>query len=978
MAARRPPGRTAERDPIVGREPALSRIEAGLEELAAGFPVFLSVAGEPGIGKSRLLAELADRADERGYLVLAGSATEFERELPHGVWVNALDAYAASQAHRLEERWDAATIDELAAILPSVRGSGAAGGRSVSDERYRAHRAVRALLELLALTRPLVLVLDDLHWSDEASITLLAALLRRAPDAPVLLAAGFRPAQSPPRLAAAVAIDAVRKIELGHLSEGEAALLLGGLPARSVAALYRQGGGNPFYLQQLARAGGEGRRAEEGMTGSAATGGVPAAVAASLAEELASLSPGDRAFLHGAAAAGEPFDPDLAAAIAELPSAEGLDSLDALLARDIVRATDVPRLFEFRHPLVRRAVYESAPGGWRLAAHARAAAALAERGASVSERAHHVEQSAGQGDEAAIALLLAAGEAAAARAPAAAARWLRAALRLLPAGDAERQVAVRSALASALRSLGELDACRAMLLEALELLPAGATARHAELTASVAAVEHWLGRHSEAHARLARAWEQLPDGSTAESALLEIELAVDGLYELDLTTTIAMARRALATARALGEPSLVAAAAAALCLGETVAGNIEIARGCREEAVTAVDRLPDAELAPRLEALLYLAWAETYLEHYDAAVAHAARAIAIARSTGDGRLLAPLALVQNYPFEMQGRLAEGLEVCETCVEAARLSAIPHELYRALFEQGWTRYFAGDLEGAIAAYEECARVDPRLAGATIPNGGGGPGWGLGVALLESGEVERGRAILLELGGEDVARTMPVERCFDWESLALAELAVGNLDAAATYAERAEELAARLGLSLPAALAGRTSAAVLLARGEPLAAASAARRSAESADAIGARLQAAFSRSLEARALVAAGDREAAVALLRDVERELDACGSLRVRDEMRRELRRLGARHEARGPAAHGGSPYDELTKRELEIARLIFDRKTNREIATELFLSPKTVESHIRNVFLKLGVSSRVEVARTVERETRERGGPST
>jgi DNA-binding CsgD family transcriptional regulator/tetratricopeptide (TPR) repeat protein len=699
---------------------------------------------------------------------------------------------------------------------------------------------------------------------------------------------------------------------------------------------------------------------------------VPAAVAASLAEELASLSPPARALLDAAAVAGEPFEPDLAAAIAELGEGEVLDALDELLALDLVRPTRVPRRFAFRHPLIRQAVYETTRGGWRLAAHARAAATLEQRGASAAERAHHVEHSARPGDEDAIALLLAAGEEVTARAPATATHWFETALGLLPAADRERQSNLRVALASALRSLGELERCRTTLLEAIELLPADAIAWRVELTTRCAAVEHWQGRHEDAHRRLMRAWEELSDRETPEGVALAIELAVDGLYELDLAQTLSIGRDALATAERLGDPALTAAAAAALALGEAAAGEIPAAREHREQAL-ALDRLTDEELAPQLEALYYLGWAESYLEHYDEAVAHADRGIAIARATGEGRLLVPLMLVKGYPFEMQGRMAQARELCETAVEAARLSANPHYLFWALFELAWARYYSGDLDGTIAACEESAHVGRRMVGGTMPSAGGGPGWALAVARFEAGEHERGYELMHAVCGDELEQKIPVERGFDWEMFTLAELTFGRIDGAAAYAERSERNAVALGLQLPAALAGRTRALVLLAQGEPAEAARLAEQSAATASAIGARLQAAFSRHLMGRALAAADDRTGAIAALREAEQDLDACGCLRVRDEVRRDLRKLGARAEPRGPASAEESGLGALTKRELEIALLVTDRKTNREIAEELFLSGKTVESHLRNIFAKLGASSRVEVARTVERGIRER-----
>ena len=160
--------------------------------------------------------------------------------------------------------------------------------------------------------------------------------------------------------------------------------------------------------------------------------------------------------------------------------------------------TDVPRRFAFRHPLVRRAVYESTGGGWRLTAHGRAAAELAARGAGAAARAHHVEQSAARGDEEAIATLLEAAEATQAHAPATAARWFGAALRLMPERDTAARGQALVAQARALRAVGENDRCVACLTEAMTLLGPDPA-----LTAATALAENFLGRHESAQRRLA-------------------------------------------------------------------------------------------------------------------------------------------------------------------------------------------------------------------------------------------------------------------------------------------------------------------------------------------------------------------------------------------------------------------------------------------------------------------------------------------
>src|SRR3954471_5359180 len=191
----------------------------------AGAP--LAFSGEPGIGKTRLLRELRARAQARGFLWLARRAAELERALPFGVWVDALAEHSEGLGPERLERLVGDHVGELAAVMPGLGGAPA----GLQDERYRTHRAVRALLEALALRRPVVLALDDLHWADEASLELVAHLLRRPPRAPLLLALTFRPAPLRPLLAGALATGerdgTVTEHPLPALSRSDAEALLG-------------------------------------------------------------------------------------------------------------------------------------------------------------------------------------------------------------------------------------------------------------------------------------------------------------------------------------------------------------------------------------------------------------------------------------------------------------------------------------------------------------------------------------------------------------------------------------------------------------------------------------------------------------------------------------------------------------------------------------------------------------------------------
>lgn len=939
---------------LIGRSAELRTLDGLLDGVAARRAGAVELVGEPGIGKTRLLAELGRRADARGMLVLSGSASEFERDLPFWVFVDALDEYVAGLAPGTLDGLDADARGRLGALLPSLPSPDVV--RAGEDERYGIHRAVRRCLEVLAGRTPLVLLLDDLHWADPGSADLLGALLRRPPAAPVLLAVAMRPRQVPERLAGAVARARPTRLTLGALTEDEARELVGGRPADR---LYAESGGNPFYLEQLARSTVRSATADHGLD-------VPEAVAAALAGELALLDPVPRRVLEGAAVAGDPFVPELAAAAADLPEPAVAEALDDLLDRDLVRPTTVPRRFRFRHPLVRRAVYGAAPGGWRLRAHERVADALRTSGAAAAVRAHHVVQAARVGDRDAVAVLREAAEALAPRAPAGAARWFRAALDLLPDAAAEERLALWTALAGAEHACGNLVAAHAALLRCLDLVPQGAGGR-VRLVAYCAGIENVLGHHDTAHRRLVAALDALPDGASPEAVTLLVELARDGIHRLEFDSLQQWSRRALAAARPLGDRALLARSCAGAAFSGVFSGAVDEAVAPCAEAAALVDGLSDEALGWFPDPVaMHLAAAELFLDRLDDAHRHAERGLAIARAVGRDHLL-PLLFWAGLVRTTCGRLADAAAVYDDAVEIARLSGNATMLAWNLFGRSTTATATGDTELACTTAEESVAV---LRGSPPVFVSVWASFTLAAAVAEAGDPHRAARVLTDaVGGASLPLLPPPLRPAGFALLARCRLAGGRRADAAAAVTAAAACADRSGLRADRA-AALHAAAELALDDDPATAAEHALRAVELA---GAPVAVALARQLAGRALAAAGETTRATTELERAADDLDACGAAQRCAAAERELRKLGHRrlHRRTRPGEHDGAGLATLTGRELQVARLIADRRTNAQIAAELYLAPKTVETHVRNLFTKLDVSSRVEIARMVERADR-------
>jgi DNA-binding NarL/FixJ family response regulator len=930
-------------------------LDDALDRLASGVGGALSVSGEPGIGKSRLLAEAGRRAEDRGALLLEGQATELERDFPFGVVVDAVDPYLASL-----DSVSLRTLSEdqrrlLAVVFPALAERERAGA-PVVEERFRCHRAVRELLSLLAERRPVVLVLDDLHWADAASLELLDHLLRRAPSAPVLLLLAHRAGWSGGPLS-----RVTDRVELGPLDREEADALLGAeLSPDARARLYRDSGGNPFYLEQLARAERRGERGAGATFRGELDIEVPASVREALARELAGLGEVTQRVLQSAAVAGDPFTPELAGDLAGEDRGVVHAALDRAIAVGLIQSTDTPVLFRFRHPIVRRAVYASAGEAWRVGAHAQAATVLGRRGATPLALAHHVACSAAPGDEDAAALLTAAGHAAATVAPASAARWFQAALRLLPANVEDgRRLALLGPLAAALGSAGRLEESRATLIEILDMLPVSLVQARGRLIGFTGVIDRLLGRHGDARSLLEETLRSVGDPESPEAAGLELELAADRFFVGDWTTMREHAAKGWEIAARRGGDGLRATAASLLGLAEYSVGRVSASQERCAEVLALVDAPGGDGL--RLDALDWLGWLELSVEEYDAALRHFTRGLELGRASGAGYLLTTMSFGLVLGCTWNGRLAEAIEHSDRTLELGRLSGSNQVRSWAHGLRALVELRSGALSEALDHGSQAWTLGEGVA--SNPFSAVSGGW-FGEALIEAGQPVRGREqILRALGGAALPGVEAAYRPYFYDVLTGAEMARGHPVDATRWSAAASETATGLGLP------GRTGAALhaaALVESDPNAGAALALRAAE---ALGRAhpIEAARARTLAGRHLHLAGDRTAALVQLRQATAELAALGAHHYAAQAVRERRRLGERLARGGRRRDALTGIDSLSDREREVASLVEDRLTNREIAQRLVLSEKTVERHLSRIFLKLGARSRVEVARALE-----------
>lgn len=650
----------------------------------------------------------------------------------------------------------------------------------------------------------------------------------------------------------------------------------------------------------------------------------------------------------------------MAAAAAGASADASIPALDALVAADLVRPA-AGRTFRFRHPLVHRAVLDAVAPGRRLRGHERAAATLAARGAEPGVRAYHLEQCAQPGDEAALAVLVAAARAATDTAPATAAHWYGVALRLLPHDAAARRAPLLAAMGSALASAGRLTESRAAIDEAIALLddatPASRLAR-ARLIADANVVDVLLGAWGAAEARLRRAG----DAPAALRPRLLLQRASIAFFQADAEGAADWARQAVAALeRDPGAPPVqLAAATAQQALSVAMTGGD--AGELIEDAARRLAAVDDDALATQVDAAWSVGGTLGQIERYRAAVEVMRRGARVARAARQGHLFLHFHTLMAIYEPPLLELDAAREHAEAAEEGARLQGLAHELAFALTQRARVLAARGELAEAQRAAAESDELYASLEHATANRASRAHN----AIVRHAADPERQLAALQELGGPGLERINPTAVTALLLAATRAALALGRTGAAEELARRALAVGSATRLPASTVRGMRARAEVLAGGGDAGAAAALAREALAHAERHDLPQEALGARLLLGGALLGAGEREEGIAALQRVAADAGRAGAAVERDAAGRELRRAGVRVSMQARRAEDAAGRSGLTEREAAVAGLVAAGRTNKQVAATLFLSEKTVERHLSRVYAKLGVRSRTELGSTL------------
>ncbi len=936
---------------LVGRDELLALADRRLAEVSGGRGRLLLIAGEAGIGKSRLLESIGRRARRLSFGLLRAAAFPGDAEASGGLLLDL--------ASDLRQCSDQRLIRVGVALAERVREFATVGGDAHRQRRLLVHDLTDVLAGLDGGRRTLV-VLEDLHWADQLSLEVVAHLASRLAGRATLVAGAYRSdelfAHVPMRewRARLLTQRLAEEIRLPRLTISQTATMTSAVlgratPSEIVAAIHARSDGIPLHVEELLAAIGD--PSSEPGSGTVGAAPVPDTLADAVLARARGLDEAARAVAHAAAVTGRSFDFDLLTTVSQDTPQKVDRALRQLKEVYLVEPGADPLRFDFRHALIRDVLYADIALPVRRRLHERVATVAAERGDRAAFVSAHFDQ-AGLAEPAYRHAVAAAREAAALSAHREALELYRRAQRNLPAEPAPRDhAALLTAIGTEAAATDDNLAAIEAFEEAHRLLTAiGDRVEAAAVVARLVPVAHLLGEDLAGRARRLELTLDSIDGlqgSEPVRAALLGSLAAAYMLDRRLEEAIRYGELSRELSEAVGNQTASLNTSATLGSVLTFAGRMEEGWALLERTVDrSVERCEESEAA---RSQRMLGSAASVLVEYDRAERWLGRGIDYAERVEMWNDRHYMAAHLAHVYWACGRWDDAERTAEHALAdgggiTTRITA-QHVLgYVAMGRGDWPR--AEELLGeALAQGERMAELQ-RLSPAL---------WGLAEAALLRGDRDSAIA-LSDRGHRASAKVGDAAYLFPFLLTGLrARLAASGLDDAGRwFVEVSAPLTARaIPGTLPAVDHGR--GLLQLAAGDLAAARDSLQSGANRWRELRRFWEGTWVLLDQARCATKARRLAEAAVLAREAGHLAERVGASPILAEAER-LRG--------GPGGdRSAEPWRPLTAREFEVAGLVASGLTNREIATRLVLSPKTIGAHVEHILTKLGAGRRAEIA---------------